>query len=194
MKTLGCAIVAAVSTFSAAAAPARAAQNACEREMVRAASAYGVPLGVLYAVGRTESGRGDSMRPNALNIEGRTVYDLERGAAVEVFHAAQASGKKLIDVGCMQINYHYHGHNFDKVEDMFDPARNVDYAAKFLRQLREREGSWTMAVARYYAGPNNDPAQQRYVCRVIANMVASGFGAWTAAARKLCQPQAVAGE
>src|SRR5262249_39368563 len=82
MKALGCAIVAAVSMFSAAAAPARAAQNACEREMVRAASAYGVPLGVLYAVGRTESGRGDSMRPNALNIEGRTVYDLERGAAV----------------------------------------------------------------------------------------------------------------
>jgi len=29
------------------------------------------------------------------------------------------------------------------------------------------------------AGPGNDPAHKRYVCRVIANMVATGCGAWT---------------
>ena len=71
---------------------------------------------------------------------------------------------------------------------MLDPPRNVAYAARFLRELREREGSWTMAVARYHAGPNNDPAQKRYVCRVISNMVASGFGGWTAEARAFCSP------
>ena len=65
------------------------------------------------------------------------------------------------------------------VEQMFEPAANVDYAARFLKELKAREGSWTMAVARYHAGPDNDPAQKRYVCRVIANMVATGFGAWT---------------
>jgi soluble lytic murein transglycosylase-like protein len=71
---------------------------------------------------------------------------------------------------------------------MFDPPTNVAYAARFLRQLKAREGSWTMAVARYHAGPDNDPAQKRYVCRVIANLVASGFGAWTTEARAFCQP------
>ncbi len=43
-----------------------------------------------------------------------------------------------------------------------------------------------MAVARYHAGPDNDPAQKRYVCRVIANMVATGFGNWTRNARDFC--------
>ena len=43
-----------------------------------------------------------------------------------------------------------------------------------------------MAVARYHAGPNNDPAQKRYVCRVITNMVATGFGRWTPEARQFC--------
>jgi len=73
-------------------------------------------------------------------------------------------------------------------EDMLDPSKNVDYAARFLQQLKAREGSWTLAVARYHAGPHNDPAQKKYVCRVIANLAASGFGAWTADARAFCQP------
>ena len=89
----------------------------------------------------------------------------------------------LIDVGCMQINHHYHADAFASVTEMFDPHKNVDYAAHFLTRLRQREGSWTMAVARYHAGPNNDPAQKRYVCAVIANMVATGFGAMTPNAR-----------
>ena len=74
------------------------------------------------------------------------------------------------------------------VDQMFEPAANVDYAARFLKELKAREGNWTMAVARYHAGPNNDPAQKRYVCRVIANMVATGFGAWTGQSRAFCQP------
>ena len=43
-----------------------------------------------------------------------------------------------------------------------------------------------MAVARYHAGPDNDPAQRRYVCAVITNMVAAGFGAWTPNAKSFC--------
>ena len=69
---------------------------------------------------------------------------------------------------------------------MFEPRANVDYAAKFLKTLRGQEGSWTLAVARYHAGPNNNPAQKKYVCTVIANMVATGFGSWTEPARAFC--------
>lgn len=47
--------------------------------------------------------------------------------------------------------------------------------------------SWTMAVARYHAGPNNDPAQKKYVCRVIANLVATGYGKWTPNAQQFCR-------
>jgi len=70
---------------------------------------------------------------------------------------------------------------------MLEPRRNVRYAARFLKELRAREGSWSMAVARYHAGPNNDPAQKRYICAVIRNLVATGFGTWTPEARRFCR-------
>jgi soluble lytic murein transglycosylase-like protein len=87
----------------------------------------------------------------------------------------------------MQINHHYHARHFASVEEMLDPAKNVEYGARFLKELYQREGSWTMAVARYHAGPDNDAAQKKYVCRVIANMVATGFGEWTSEAKAFCR-------
>jgi soluble lytic murein transglycosylase-like protein len=188
MSKLVVRLAVAISTFSLPATAASAQSNLCEREMVRAAEKHGVPLGMLYAVGLTETGRGDSLRPFALNIEGRASYDHDRDSALRRIESARAAGAKLIDVGCMQINYHFHALHFASVEEMLEPAANVDYAARFLKELKAREGTWTMAVARYHAGPNNDPAQKRYVCRVIANMVATGFGAWTAHSLAFCSP------
>lgn len=147
----------------------------------------GVPLGVLYAVGLTETGRKGRLHPHALNIEGKTVFAGSAIEAHQVFAQARGDGKKLIDLGCMQVNHHYHGSAFASVMDMLDPAQNVAYAARFLRQLHAREGSWTMAVARYHAGPNNNPAQKRYICAVIRNLVTTNFGSWTPAARKFCR-------
>ena len=187
MRALALALAAAF-TSSAALAERAGAPAICEREMVQAASRYGVPLGMLYAVGLTETGRGDSLRPYALNIDGDAVYDIGRDEAVRRFTEARGRGAKLIDVGCMQINHYYHAKQFRSLEHMLDPEANVDYAARFLAELRKREGSWTMAVARYHAGPDNDAAQKRYVCRVIRNMIATGFGGWTDEAKALCGP------
>lgn len=189
-KTSKPATLLAAAAFISSAGAAVAAPNAnlCEREMVRAAEKYDVPLGMLYAVGLTETGRGDSLRPYALNVEGRASYDDDKATALRRFESARASGAKLIDVGCMQINHHFHARNFTSVRQMLEPAANVDYAARFLKGLKAREGTWTMAVARYHAGPDNDPAQKRYVCRVIANMIATGFGAWTRQSREFCGP------
>lgn len=154
--------------------------------MTRAAARYDVPIGVLYAVGLTETGNRGSLQPFAMNIGGRAHFAASVADALAEFESARKQGIKLIDVGCMQINHHYHSDQFGSVAEMFEPARNVDYAARFLRRLHADQGTWTMAVARYHAGPNNDPAQKRYVCRVIANMVATGFGTWTPNARSFC--------
>jgi soluble lytic murein transglycosylase-like protein len=192
MRNAALVAIALICSSSGQAPAAGFGKNACEGEMARAAEKHGVPLGVLYAVGLTETGRGDSLRPYALNINGRSIYDIDKPEALRTFDAAYKAGTKLIDIGCMQINHYYHARNFASLEAMFDPAQNVDYAARFLRQLKAREGNWTMAVARYYAGPNNDAGQKKYVCRVIVNMVASGFGAWTNEASSFCgrdQPQ-----
>jgi soluble lytic murein transglycosylase-like protein len=154
--------------------------------MARASEKYGVPLGVLYAVGLTETGRKGSLHPYALNIAGKTVFAQSPAEAIAAFQRARKKGIRLIDLGCMQVNHHYHGEAFAGVSEMLVPARNIDYAADFLNKLHVREGSWTMAVARYHAGPDNDPAQKRYVCAVIRNLVATGFGAWTRESRAFC--------
>jgi soluble lytic murein transglycosylase-like protein len=160
--------------------------NACEPEMLRAAKAHGVPVGILYAVGLTETGVKGSLQPYALNIEGKAVFAASKEQAVARFREAQREGKSLIDLGCMQINHRYHGDQFRSVDEMLDPRLNVDYAARFLADLKRQHLSWSMAVARYHAGPNNDPAQKRYVCRVIANLVTTGMGSWTATAKEFC--------
>lgn len=153
---------------------------------MRASAKYGVPLGMLYSVGLTETGRRGSLQPYAMNVEGRAVFSASAAEAMQRFEEARRSGAKLIDLGCMQINHYFHSDKFPSLSSMLNPRDNVEYAARFLKELKGRHESWTMAVARYHAGPNNDPAQKRYVCRVIANMVATGFGQWTPAARSFC--------
>ena len=166
------------------------ANGPCEHEMARAARTHGVPLGVLYAVGLSETGRKGVLHPYALNIDGSSVMAADLREAVVRFREARRKGAKLVDLGCMQINHRYHGDKFADVEAMFDPVRNVDYAARFLKELRAREGSWTMAVARYNAGAHNTIAQKRYICSVIGSLVASGFGSWTSGARAYCGERA----
>lgn len=182
LRTIGAATLFATSSLALPVV----AQTVCEEHMIRVSHAYGIPLGVLYAVGLTETGRRNSLQPYALNIEGRVFFGDSKEQALAEFNAARAAGKKLIDIGCMQINHHYHRNQFPSLDAMFEPGQNVEYSARFLKQLKDRHTSWTMAVARYHAGPNNDPAQKRYVCAVIKNMVASGFGQWTPNARSFC--------
>jgi soluble lytic murein transglycosylase-like protein len=180
------ALTLAVSTFDASAQQA----GGCERQIQAAAHKYGIPEGILYSVGLTETGRKGSLSANAMNIEGKAYFPASMQEALALFAQAKTSGAKLIDIGCMQINHYYHGEQFASVQAMFDPARNVEYAALFLKRLHDQHETWTMAVARYHAGPNNNPAQQRYVCRVIANLVATGFGKWTPNASSFCASSA----
>jgi soluble lytic murein transglycosylase-like protein len=154
--------------------------------MAAAARDYGVPLDILYSVGLTETGRRGELGPYDLNVDGRAVHAGTLAQALAAFASAESAGAKFIDVGCMQIDHHFHAGHFRSLPDMFDPERNVRYAASLLKALRAQEGSWTMAVARYNAGPNNPRAQRAYVCSVIAHMVQSGVGAWTPNARAYC--------
>ena len=172
----------AAPTGSHEVAPVRS----CEAQVAAAAKRYDIPLAVFYAVGLLETGGRNGLQPYAMNIEGRASSNPTLEAALATFDAAHRRGASLIDIGCMQINYRWHGDKFSSVTEMFDPARNVDYAARFLRELKEREKTWTLAVARYNAGPNNNAAQRQYVCGVIRKMVNSGFGSWTVNARSFC--------
>ena len=184
-------MAASISSVVRPAASAEAGQT-CETHIAASARRYDIPLAVFYAVGLVETGGRHGLQPYSLNIDGRASVSPNLAEGMQAFEAARRSGAKMIDVGCMQINYRWHGDKFGgSAAAMFDPSRNVDYAARFLRELKSREGTWTLAVARYNAGPNNNPAQKKYVCGVIGKMVRSGFGTWTDNARNFCgEPRA----
>lgn len=63
-------------------------------------------------------------------------------------------------VGIMQIVPRFHpsidaGDAAADERAALDPARAIDYAGKYLRQLHAQLGSWELALAGYNAGPGN---------------------------------------
>lgn len=126
---------------------AASASNVCEAEMIRAARENDIPLPVLYAVALTETGQRGELNAYAMNIHGRAVFNASLEMAMDTFEQARRQGEKLIDIGCMQINHYFHGRHFKDAREMFEPRRNVDYAARFLKELWRHEGRWTEAVA-----------------------------------------------
>ena len=57
----------------------------------------------------------------------------------------------MIDVGCMQINLHFHADAFASLDEAFEPTMNARYAARFLRRLYKDTGSWQDATMRYHS-------------------------------------------
>ncbi|MFD0857535.1 transglycosylase SLT domain-containing protein [Roseovarius aquimarinus] len=142
-------IVACVLSFGT---PAIAAPG-CEALAAEAATRHGLPGGLLRAIARTESGRsvgGQAIAwPWTSNVRGKGYYYESREAALAHLGALVAAGERHFDVGCMQLNYRWHGENFADLAQMIDPAQNTDYAARYLSELRRETGDWDMAT-RYY--------------------------------------------
>ena len=74
---------------------------------------------------------------------------------------------KNIDVGCMQINYFWHGKNFNKITDMLNPQINIMYAAKFLKEKFLKTGSWQYAIRQYHS--NNREKNKIYFKKFLDN-------------------------
>ena len=173
--------------FSAFSTVAHAKANVCEQHIYRASEKYAVPVALLYAVGLAESGRKGKLHPFALNVEGKAFFPKSRSEALRIFKREMAAGRRLIDLGCMQINHKYHASEFPSLEAMLNPKLNVDYSARFLRRLKDRHGTWSVAVARYHAGDKNHAAQKKYVCRVLQHMVKQKFATNTTSSNSVCK-------
>lgn len=149
--------------------PAQAAPD-CEALAERAALAEGIPQGLMAAVARVESGHSvqGALRawPWTLNAGGEGSYHATADAALQHFASLRATGRDNIDIGCMQLNWRWHGAAFPDAAAMLDPEANTRYAARFLRQLHDEAGSWTAAVALYHS---RDPVRgEAYAAKVAA--------------------------
>jgi hypothetical protein len=144
-------------TSQAAVASAERAYLAriCDQAAATAAHDSGVPLDVLRAITRTETGRARDGRlepwPWTVNMEGKGVWfdDLDAARAYVFRHFKR--GARSFDVGCFQINYRWHQQHFQSIDDMFDPEQNAAYAARFLAELYAEFGDWSRAAAAYHS-------------------------------------------
>jgi len=137
-----------------------------------AARASGVPVALLLALAPTESGlpRAHDRRPSypwpwTLNTNGRgSFYFRSRAAAEKHLDALVAAGIDNIDIGCMQVNWHWHGAAFASPTAALNPALNTTYAAALLRDYRRQTGSWAGAVGLYHS--HTLALAEAYRCRV----------------------------
>ncbi len=127
----------------------------CERAIVNGARRGGVPVEVLHAVALNETGRKAEGHlrawPWAINREGKGYWFKSYEEALAFAKASLAEGRTSFDVGCVQINYRWHGRAFPSIEAMFDPEWTATYAAQFLRTLYEERGDWSAAAGAYHS-------------------------------------------
>lgn len=182
---------------SVTAAPAAATgsdHDACVEVIARAERTYGIPPGLLQAVGVVESGRptaGGELQPWpwTLNVNGKGRFFQSAAAAHLGFEAALASGETNIDVGCMQINTRAHPDAFASTWMALDPVANVAYAARFLARLYDETGSWSQATSYYHSRtPRLAEAYQRRVSQAARGRGAAGRGAHVPAPGPMAAP------
>lgn len=142
----------------------------CQLAIAGSASGTHLPANLLSAIGWVESGRVDPRDGNvkawpwSINAEGRGYVFNTKAEAIAAVITLRARNVMSVDVGCMQVNLMHHPAAFASLEEAFDPAANVRYAAKFLSRLFAESKDWNTAAAHYHSKtPDLALAYQRKV-------------------------------
>ncbi len=140
----------------------------CDAAARRAAQRHGVPEDLMLAITRAETGRqgpqGLQPWPWAINLGGNGQWPEDKISAETIAQREIDAGHLNIDIGCFQLNLRWHSKGFASLDEMFDPAMNADYAARFLVALREETGSWEAAAGAYHS--RNEDLAAPYAARI----------------------------
>lgn len=142
--------------------PAAGDTSICEHAAGDAERAFGLPPGMLRAIGMVESGGW----PWTANVDGAAEIYRNQAEATEALLRVRERKPANIDVGCFQISMRYHPMAFASFAEALDPVANATYAARFLRDLRERLGDWNRAAGAYHSA--TAPLEAAYRERVMA--------------------------
>lgn len=127
----------------------------CDSAARVAAAETGVPLRILRAIARVETGRPRDGRlepwPWTVNMEGDGRWFDDRAALLSYVRRHADRGARNFDLGCFQINHRWHAHAFRSLAEMTDPRSGALYAARFLRDLHAETGDWTAAAGAYHS-------------------------------------------
>ena len=171
----------------AAASPAPdwlASQSAqCADAIAAAEAAHGLPPHLLGSIAKVESGRpiagmGDIRAwPWTIDADGQGLFLDSKAAAVAWAQQGLARGVRFMDIGCAQVDWQLHPGAFGSLDEAFDPAANADYAARYLRALRdEAHGDWNIAVGWYHSHTEDLAAGYRNRVAAMGAGILAGIG------------------
>ena len=160
----------AAATASAAGSPPALCLDAARA----AAARHGIPAGMLHAITLVETRRKVDGVPGpwpwTLNIDGQGYWYDTRAEALAHAEREVARGRFSVDLGCFQLNYRWHGENFNALDEMLEPALAADYAARFLGQLFAETGDWMRAAGLYHS---RTPVRARRYRGLVGRALAS---------------------
>jgi hypothetical protein len=142
----------------------------CRASAQYASEKTGVPLSILLALTLAETGQSTfnkgnlSAWPWAVQSGNEGKWFPDSQSAISFVHGLMTQGRSNIDIGCFQLNIHWHGKAFQSIEEMINPNKNALYAAKFLLRLYQQTGEWRSAVGRYHS--NNAERAESYIQRL----------------------------
>ena len=123
----------------------------CRKYIEEAARKTGVLPEILWAVAKTESNFKGGPWPWTINVKGKGYYFADKLSAKRFLKTLPEKIQYKVDVGCMQLNWGYHGKAFPHLTKMLNPRINIIYAAYFLRELYMETGQWSKAIANYHS-------------------------------------------
>jgi hypothetical protein len=135
---------------------------------------FDIPQNLLVSISLTESGKkintGEFISwPWTINRKGKGKFFENKESAINFVEQYINGGRKNIDIGCMQVNYMYHPNAFKDFKDAFDPDKNVRWAAKMLKSLYLKFGSWKSAVGYYHSYRNSK--RKKYSAKVFNTLI-----------------------
>jgi soluble lytic murein transglycosylase-like protein len=134
----------------------------------RVGVAHGIDPLLLYAIALQES---RNLFPQGLArpwpwtlntpSKGGRFFSDEESARAELQSLLQTDVKN-IDIGLMQVNWRWNGHLVNDAIELLDPVKNLEVAAKILRQcVDEQGGDVRKSIARYHTALNTPKRRER---------------------------------
>ncbi len=119
----------------------------------RVANKLNIEPEILYSVSLKEARmlyKAGTVRPHPWTIRNAAGPQLQ--AQIGLAKAIKADPHIKIDIGLMQINWHYHQHRVENPFDLLDPERAIEIGAEILSEaIKSKPGDLELGIGRYYS-------------------------------------------
>lgn len=104
---------------------------------------------IVWAVTGTESTYRGQPWPWSANYKGKPYYFKNQKALKKFVSKLSKKQRGDLDIGCMQLNYRYHGWKFNDILEMTDPHRNMILGSLYLYELYLKEKIYQLDKKRH---------------------------------------------